>query len=84
MSEYANVKRRNICKLLNWLCKKDKFLTVGVGGKHTMVIKYNYWERPFPVPFKNSEVRRFYVKTLLKKLVDSEICTKEEFDKYIK
>lgn len=84
MGEYANVKRKNINKLLNWLCKKNSSVCVEAGGKHNIKITYSFWDRPFPIPFKHSEVNRHIVKSFMEKLVASGICTKEEFDEKIK
>lgn len=84
MGEYANVKRQNMSKLLTWLVKKNKSISVESGGKHHIKIKYSFWERPFPIPFRHSEVNRHIVKNLSNKLVGSNICTKEEFDQHIK
>jgi hypothetical protein len=84
MGEYANVKRKNISRLLKWLCKKDKSISIEPGGRHQIKIKYSFWNNCFPIPFNHSEVSRHIVKDLMKKLVESEICTKEEFDQYIK
>ena len=83
MAEYADIKRKKMKKVLNWLGKKE-FITVEKGGKHQITVKYNYWERPFPIPFRHGVVNKYIVKALMQKLVDSEICAKEEFDKKIK
>lgn len=80
MGEYANVKIKNIKNLLGWLEYKNKNLTVASGGKHQLVVKYSFWARPFPIPTRYKEVSRFIVKDLMEKLVNSNICTKDEFD----
>lgn len=80
MGEYANIKIKNIKNLLRWLEYKNKSLTVAGGGKHQLVVKYSFWARPFPIPAKHKEVSRFIVKDLMEKLVNSNICTKDEFD----
>ncbi|MCK5416454.1 hypothetical protein KAI92_03440 [Candidatus Parcubacteria bacterium] len=84
MGEYANVKRKNISRLLKWLVKKNSSIDVSAGGKHNILVKYSLWIRPFPIPFKNSHVNKFIVKDLMKKFIESKICTKEEFDEKIK
>ena len=84
MGEYANVKRKNIHRLLRWLCKKNSSISVEAGGKHNIKIKYSFWKRPFPIPFNHSEVNRHIVKDFMQELVNSNICTKDEFDQYIK
>ena len=83
MGEYANVKKNKIKGLLKWLEKKPNISVID-GGKHTMIIKYVFWDRPYPIPFKHNEINKYIVKDLMKILVNSEICTKEEFDKRIK
>ncbi|MFA5187760.1 MAG: hypothetical protein WC460_00165 [Patescibacteria group bacterium] len=83
MGEYANVKRNKIKKcLLRWLVKKQG-IEIKHGGKHQILIKYVFWERPFPLPFLHNEVNKHLIKELMQKLVDSEVCTKEEFDQNI-
>jgi hypothetical protein len=84
MGEYANVKRKNIDKLLRWLRKKDSSISVEAGGKHNIKVKYSFWKDCFPIPFKHSQVTKHIVKDLMKKLTESKICTKEEFDERIK
>ena len=84
MGEYANVKRKNIDKLLRWLIKKDNSISVEPGAKHQIKIKYSFWDNCFPIPYKHPKVNKHIVKDLMKKLVASEICTKEEFDEKIK
>ncbi|MFH1255584.1 MAG: hypothetical protein V1667_03915 [bacterium] len=80
MGEYANIKTKKIINLLKWLESKNKSLTVVNGGKHQIVVKYSFWARPFPIPTKHKEVNRFIVKDLMEKLVNSNICAKDEFD----
>lgn len=81
MGEYADIKRNRILRLLKWLANKNKDIAVIKGGNHVYMIKYSFWERPFPIPFKHSVVNKHIVKKLMKKLTEEEICTKEEFDK---
>jgi len=67
---------------LKWLSTKDS-ICIDKGGKHEILIRYTFWERPYPIPFKHNEVNRHIIKDLMQKLVDSNICTKEEFDEHI-
>ena len=83
MGEYADVKRRKILKLLKWLSKKEH-LIVSTAAEHQWVIRHSNWSRPYPIPFKHGTVSKHYIKDLMKKLVKSEVCTKEEFNKYVK
>ena len=80
MCEYSNVKIGDIISLLKWLERKNQSLIVTRGGKHQLLVKYSFWNRPFPIPTKHKEVNRFIVKDLMEKLVNSNICTKDEFD----
>jgi len=80
MGEYKNVKIKKIKRLLLWLERKNKSLIVTSGGKHQLIVKYSFWDRPFPIPARYKEVSRFIVKDLMEKLVNSDICTKDEFD----
>lgn len=84
MGEYADVKRKRILKLLKWLDRNHKDIQIIKGGKHTYIIKYAFWSRPYPIPFKHSIVDKNIVKKLMKQLVNEDICTKEEFDNIIK
>lgn len=83
MTKYANVRRTDILRLLLWLAEK-RGVTIKSGGRHQILIKYMYWDRPFPIPDKHNEVNRFIVAALMEKLVASEICTQEEFDERIR
>lgn len=83
MGEYANVKRKKILRLLEWLEKKDSHITIKRGGKHQIVVKYNFWDRSYPIPIKHREINKHIVKDLMEKLVNSNICTKEEFDSHL-
>lgn len=79
MGGYIGVKRRKMLQFLEWLSRKP-FLSIKSGGKHQVVVKYSFWDRPFPIPIKHKVVNRFIVAALCKKLVDSNICTKEELE----
>lgn len=79
MGEYADVKIRQMVRLLNWLATKPS-ITIKTGGNHQFSVKHTHWDRPFPIPFKHSSVNKHIVKALMEKLVASEVCTKEEFD----
>ena len=83
MGEYANVKRKQVMRLLKWLSTKSD-VEIRKGGKHSYVIKYVFWEKVYPIPFKHSEINKHIVKSLMEKLTGSGICTKEEFDEHIK
>jgi len=80
MGEYANIKRRDIIRLLKKLEISNKDLEILRGGKHNIKVKYIHWEQSYPVPIKHGEVNKHIVKALMKRLVKSDICTKEEFD----
>lgn len=84
MGEYANFKRKQIERILNWLSGKNKSVNFKRGGKHQLVVLYPFWKRPYPIPFKHNEINKHIVKGLMEKLVNSDICTKEEFDEHIK
>ena len=83
MGEYADVKRRKILNLLQWLETQSEF-HVGNGGNHQWIIRHSSWKRPFPIPFKGGTVSKLIVKELMSRIVATGICTKEQFDKKIK
>jgi len=78
MPSHANLKRKNLFKLLNWLSKKGD-ITVKEGNNHLYNISYIKWDKVYPVYLKHSEVNKNVAKTLMNKLVKSGICTEEEF-----
>jgi tRNA(Phe) wybutosine-synthesizing methylase Tyw3 len=83
MTKYTNIRRSKLERLLVWLAT-HKGITITHGGKHQMIIKYTYWNRPFPIPFKHGEINRYILDALAKKIVTSQICTQKEFDERIK
>jgi len=83
MGEYSGFKRKKVIKLLNWL-DKQKHFSVDNGGNHQIVVKYSFWERPFPVPFKHGQINEHILKSLMKKVVATEVCTKKEFDNHLR
>ena len=83
MGEYADVKRNKVLKLLKWLEAQTGF-TVDNGGKHQWLIKHDSWSRPFPIPFKHNTVNKYIKKDLMRRVVATEICTKDQFDQHLK
>ncbi|KKR13624.1 MAG: hypothetical protein UT42_C0043G0005 [Candidatus Falkowbacteria bacterium GW2011_GWA2_39_24] len=69
---------------MNWLSKKDSKIVISQRGKHQYAIEYPYWSQPYIIPWKHNEVNKYIVKDLMEQLVNSDICTKEEFDQYIR
>jgi transcription initiation factor TFIIIB Brf1 subunit/transcription initiation factor TFIIB len=83
MSEYSDVKRKDINRFLRWLNTK-KNIAITQGGKHNYLVKYAFANRPFPIPI-HDVVNKHIIKDLMKHLVeDWKVCTKEEFDEGIK
>lgn len=79
MGEYADVKRKKAFRLLIWLATLEGF-SADNGGKHQWVIKHETWDRPFPITFKHNTVSKVYIKELMKRVVATGACSKEEFD----
>lgn len=69
--------------LLKWLGGKND-IEVRKGGRHNYVIKYVFWEKAYPIPFRHNEINKHIVKGLMEKLTSSGICSKEDFDEHIK
>lgn len=82
MGEYADTKRGRVLALLRWLETLPGF-EAGNGGRHQWVVKHNTWPRPFPITFKNNTVSNVYIKALLKLVLATGVCTKEEFDNHL-
>ena len=83
MGEYANVKRKDLLRLLQWLGKQEG-MEVKKGNNHFYNIRYLYQEKVYPVYLKHSRANKHVVRKLRDKLIEDNICTKEEFDKVIK
>ncbi len=82
MGEYADVKRNRVLALLKWLNTLDGF-EVSTGGRHQWVINHVTWKRPFPITFKFNVVSKVYIKELVKKVVATGACSKEEFNEHL-
>ena len=80
MSEYADIKLKRLRHFIQYLSRKTK-VQLERGGRHVDVVKYPYWERPFPLPSKHAIVNKHIVKDLLEKLIKDEITNQEEIDK---
>ena len=83
MGEYADVKRKKVFQMLKWL-ETVRGFTVENGGAHQIIVKHEAWMRPFPVPFKHNIVKKPIMVELVKKIVSTGACTKEELDARLK
>lgn len=83
MGEFADVRRKRMYRFLCWLVNNKSNITIEDGGKHQYLIKYTRWDRPYPIPFKHNIINKHIVKKLMKKLVDSEILTEDEFGNHL-
>jgi len=83
MGDLADVKRKNVYKLLRWLETKES-VEVIEGGRHIYLIKHSSWSRPFPIPFKHNVINKHILKSLMQQLVDSGVCSEAEFREKIK
>ncbi|OGL62833.1 hypothetical protein A3C09_01320 [Candidatus Uhrbacteria bacterium RIFCSPHIGHO2_02_FULL_47_44] len=83
MGEYADVKRKKILRMLEWLKTQSGF-SVDNGGDHQWVIRHIAWKRPFPISFKHEVMNKFILKELVGKIVATGVCTKEQFDEHLK
>lgn len=82
MGEYADAKRKRILQLLKWLgTLRD--IEVDTAGKHQWIVKHVAWKRPYPIPFKRNIVSNVYIKKLVKLVVATGACTKQEFDAHL-
>lgn len=84
MSEYANVKCRKIVGYLKKLAKKNTDFEIIKASKHLFKIRCIHNGQSQPIPANHSgDMAPIMVEKIMKKLVDWEICTKEEFDMHI-
>lgn len=81
MDEYANVRRKDIKRFLNWL-KNHKQVEVEEGTKHTRVTCIHNGDSTL-APARHSDVDPNLVRALVKWLIANEICTKEECDSHL-
>ncbi|MFA6042060.1 MAG: hypothetical protein WCV85_01995 [Patescibacteria group bacterium] len=80
MGTYANVKYRKLAGgLLRWLASKEN-VEVLTGGKHVIVVRHAFAERPFPIPKLGNEVNKHIIASFQKWLEKLGVCSKEEFD----
>lgn len=54
MGEYANVKIKKLLNFIKRLVSRNKDLQLVQGGRHNYLVKYPFWSRPFPIPFKQT------------------------------
>lgn len=78
MGDLADVKRKKVYKLLRWLETKDSIQVVD-GGRHLYLVKHPAWKRAFPIPFKHNVINKHILKALMQQLIESGVCTEEEF-----
>ena len=82
MGEYADIKRKRMLRLLRWISTLNGF-EVSTGGKHQWIVKHGTWTRPYPITFRFNTVSNIYVKELVKKIVATGACSKEQFDEHL-
>lgn len=83
MSQFANVKHKRLIRFLKKLSQESE-LVLEKASKHYYKLNYPFWQRPFPIPSRHSEVNKHTVKQLSKKLVQDNLCSEERFIKNIK
>lgn len=57
MGEYADIKRKKVEQMLRWLDTCSEF-SVTNGGNHQIIVRHESWNRPFPVPFKHTIIKK--------------------------
>lgn len=82
MSDYADIKIKKLRRFIQYLSHKTE-IQLERGGRHIDVVKYPYWERPFPLPTKHRIVNKYIVKDLMEKLIEDGIITQKEIDKIL-
>ena len=80
MSEYADITLRRLRHFIRYLSRKTK-VQLERGGRHVDVVRYPYWERPFPLPVKHGVVNKHIVKKLMDQLIKEELTSQIEIDK---
>jgi len=82
MAEYADVKRKKILQLLKRLTMIDGF-SVNTGGKHQWTVRHTTWQRPFPIPFKQNRIKKYYVEDFAKLIIKTGACDEKTFKEWI-
>lgn len=84
MGEYANIKLNKLLRFIDFL-SKHKDITIRCKGRHQLLIKYIFTNRPFPIPCHSGDINKFIVKDLVEKAVSEwKVCTQEEVDRFLK
>lgn len=84
MGELADVKLKRLLSFLDWLARNCSQVTVSKGGKHNVVVKYPFWDRPFPLPTRHRIVDKYIIQDFRDRLIESGICTEQEFSARIR
>lgn len=83
MGEYADIKRKKVEQMLRWLDTLSGF-SVTHGGRHDIIVKHESWNRPYPVPFKHTIIKKPLLVALVKQILATGVCTKDELDAHLK
>lgn len=82
-SEYKNVSKKQLLAALERLAAVSA-LNIEKSTKHTWKLETTFATRPYPVPVGHPDINSWVVDGIVKWLVASGVCSKTEFDKYLK
>ncbi len=82
MGTYADIKSKQMVRLLNWLAGHKSILLTG-GGNHPYKVTCIHNGKSYPIPAGHSTMNKNIVKHFMEWLVENDICTKQEFDDHI-
>lgn len=70
-------------QFLVWLGSLPGFV-VENGGVHQVVVSHKTWKRKFPVPFKHNIIKKPILIALVKQILATGTCTKDEIDEHLR
>lgn len=82
-SEYKNISKKQLLTALERIATITA-LNIEKSTKHTWKLETTFATRPYPIPVGHPDIHSWVVDGVVKWLVTSEVCSKEEFNKCLK
>jgi hypothetical protein len=83
MSGYGDIKTSKFKNALTRLANK-KGIFLKQGAKHQIRVECIYNSNAYPIPSNHPTINKYIVGSFQKWLEKNDVCTKEEFDNYIR